>query len=39
MATVLEQCITEEQRPVFLFGGVKDSMQRISINKRFLFIA
>jgi hypothetical protein len=37
MATVLEDCATEEQRSVVLFCGQKESMQRIFIKKRFLF--
>jgi hypothetical protein len=40
MATVLEECTitTEEQRSVVRFScGQKDSMQRIPINKCFLF--
>jgi hypothetical protein len=39
MATVLEECIAEEQGSVvrFNFCGQKDSMQRIFINKYFLF--
>jgi hypothetical protein len=36
MVTVLEECITEEQRFV-LFCGKKDSIQRIFIKKYFLF--
>jgi hypothetical protein len=39
MATVLEQCGTEEQRPVVRICEEKDSMQRIFIKKYFLFIA
>jgi hypothetical protein len=42
MATVLEECINEEQRSVFVFllcvCGKKDSMQRIFVKKCFLFI-
>jgi hypothetical protein len=37
MPTVLEECITEEQRPVVHFCGQKGSMQRIFITKCFLF--
>jgi hypothetical protein len=37
MAAVLEECITEEQSSVVRFCGQEDSMQRISINKCFLF--
>jgi hypothetical protein len=37
MATVLEVYATEEQRSVVLFCGQKDTMQRIFINKCFLF--
>jgi hypothetical protein len=37
MATVLEECITEEQRSVVRFYGQKDSMQRIFIKKYYLF--
>jgi hypothetical protein len=29
MATVLEECITEEQRSIVRFYGQKDSMQKI----------
>jgi hypothetical protein len=36
MATVLEECTTEEQRSVVSFYGQKDSMQRIFIKKCFL---
>jgi hypothetical protein len=36
-ATVLEDCTTEEQCSVVLFGGQKDSVQRIYIKKCFLF--
>jgi hypothetical protein len=38
MATVLEQCTTEEQRSVVLFCGQKDSMQNVFIKKCFLFM-
>jgi hypothetical protein len=38
MATVLEECITEEQRSVVLFfSAQKDSMKRILIKKCVLF--
>jgi hypothetical protein len=37
MATVLEEYTTEELRSGVLFGGQNDSMQRIFINKLFLF--
>jgi hypothetical protein len=38
MATVLEECITEEQRSVVcVFYGQEDSMQRMLIKKCFLF--
>jgi hypothetical protein len=38
MATVLEECSTEDQRSVLrFFCGQKDSLQRIFIKKRFLF--
>jgi hypothetical protein len=37
MATVVLECATEEQRYVVRFCGQKDSMQRIFINKSFLF--
>jgi hypothetical protein len=37
MAIVLKYCITEEQDSVALSCGQKDSMQRIFINKDFLF--
>jgi hypothetical protein len=33
MTTVLEECITEEQRSVVFFCGQKDSIQRIFIKK------
>jgi hypothetical protein len=39
MAIVLEKYNTEEQRPVVHFCGQKNSMQRIIINKCFLFTA
>jgi hypothetical protein len=38
MATVLEECTTEEQRSVVRFCGQKDSMQRIFTKKYFLFM-
>jgi hypothetical protein len=39
MATVLQECITEEQRSVVrFFYGQRDSMQRIFIKKYFLFM-
>jgi hypothetical protein len=39
MATVLEECITEEQRSVVrFFCEEKNSMQRIFIKKCFLFM-
>jgi hypothetical protein len=38
MATVLEEYTSEEQRSVVLFCGQKDSMQRIFMKKRFLFM-
>jgi hypothetical protein len=37
MATVLEQCATDEQRSVVRFLWQNDSMQRIFIKKCFLF--
>jgi hypothetical protein len=37
MATVLEECSTEEQCSVVRFCGQTDSMQRIFVNKCFLF--
>jgi hypothetical protein len=37
MATVLEECTTEEQRPVVRFYGEKGSVKRIFIKKYFLF--
>jgi hypothetical protein len=37
LATVLEECITEEQRSLVRVCGQKDSMQRIFINKCFQF--
>jgi hypothetical protein len=37
MATVLQECTTEEQRSVVCFCWRKDSMQRIFIKKCFLF--
>jgi hypothetical protein len=39
MATVLEECTTEEQRSVvlFFFGGQEDSMRKIFMKKCFLF--
>jgi hypothetical protein len=37
MVTVLEGCTTEGQHSVVLFCGQKDSVQRIFINKCFLF--
>jgi hypothetical protein len=37
MATVLEECNTEEQRFLCGFCGQRDSMQRICIKKCFLF--
>jgi hypothetical protein len=38
VATVVEECCTEEQRSIVrLFYGRKDSMQRIFIRKCFLF--
>jgi hypothetical protein len=37
MATVLEECITEEQPSVVFFAGKWDLMQRIFIKKLFLF--
>jgi hypothetical protein len=37
MATVLEDCTTEEQGSVAHFCGKKDSVQRIFIKKSFLF--
>jgi hypothetical protein len=37
MATVLEECITEERRCCTFLCGQNDSMQRIFINKCFLF--
>jgi hypothetical protein len=36
IATMLEDCTTEEQRSVVRFYGQKDSMQRIFIKKCFL---
>jgi hypothetical protein len=36
--TLLEECITEENRSVVRFCGQKDSMQRIFIKKYFLFM-
>jgi hypothetical protein len=39
MATVLEQCITEEQRSVVLFCVQKNLVQRIFIKKCFVFTA
>jgi hypothetical protein len=36
MATVLEECIAEEQRSVVRFYGQKDPMQRLFIKKYFL---
>jgi head-tail adaptor len=38
MATVLEDCTTEEQRSTVRFCGQKDSMQAIFINKGLLFM-
>jgi hypothetical protein len=38
MATVLEECPTEEQRFAVRFCGQKGSMQRIFIKKYFLFM-
>jgi hypothetical protein len=38
MATVLEECTTQEQRSVVRFCGKKEAMQRIFIKKRFLFM-
>jgi hypothetical protein len=39
MATVFEECITEEQRSVMrFFCGRSNSMQRIFIDKSFLFM-
>jgi hypothetical protein len=37
MATVLDECTTEEQRSAVRLSGQKDSMQRMFINKYFLF--
>jgi hypothetical protein len=37
MATVLEECNTEEQRSVCVFCGQKDSMKRIFIKNCFIF--
>jgi hypothetical protein len=37
MVTLLEVCATEEQRSVVRVCGQKDSMQRIFINKCYLF--
>jgi Tat protein secretion system quality control protein TatD with DNase activity len=37
MATVLEECNTEEQRFVVHFCGQKDSMQRILMKKCFMW--
>jgi hypothetical protein len=37
MATVLEGCTTEEQRSVVRFCGEKDSVNRMFINKYFLY--
>jgi hypothetical protein len=37
MATVLEDCTTEEQRSLVRFYGQKDLIQRIFIKKYFLF--
>jgi hypothetical protein len=37
MASVLEDCNTEEQRSVVCFCGQEDSVQRIFIKKCFLF--
>jgi hypothetical protein len=39
MATMLEECTTEEQSQVVHFYGQKDSMQRIFINKYVLFMS
>jgi hypothetical protein len=40
MATMLEECTTEEERSLVRFGrgGEKESMQRIFINKYVLFM-
>jgi hypothetical protein len=38
MATVLEECITEEQRCCAFLCGQKDSVQRILIKKCFIFM-
>jgi hypothetical protein len=37
MATVLEMCVTEEQRSIVRFLWAKDSMQMIFIKRCFLF--
>jgi hypothetical protein len=37
MATVLEECITEEQRSLVGFLLTKESMQMIPIKKYFMF--
>jgi hypothetical protein len=39
MATVLEECSTEERRSVVRFYGQKDSVKRIFIKKCFLFMS
>jgi hypothetical protein len=37
MVTMLEECVTEEQRFVVLPCGQKDAMERVLIKKCFLF--